>query len=145
MKKLLIVLVIAAVAVGAYLVLKPKMSGEPSASPTPSTGGTPAATVSRSPVTSPGAGANPSPKTYQVFIESSTYSTASLTVKRGDKVMFSNRASQPQDVIADNGAFSSGDISGGGNWTLDTTNLAAGTYAYHSSKQPNMEAILIVQ
>lgn len=80
-----------------------------------------------------------------VGIQGFAFSPKSLTVKKGAKIVFTNSDSPPHTVTADGGAFDSGTIQPGGTYALDTSTLAAGTYAFHCAIHPMMHGTLIVQ
>lgn len=90
-------------------------------------------------------GASAGLKTVAVSIQNFAFSQATLTVKKGDKVTFTNKDSAPHTATADAGAFTSGNLNMNQSFTIDTSTLAAGTYAYHCAVHPNMKATLIVE
>ena len=84
-------------------------------------------------------------KVYTVNIQGFSFAQASLTVKKGDKVTFTNKDSVGHTVTADGGAFNSSLLLQGQTYTVDTANLAAGTYTYYCAPHPNMKGTIIVQ
>jgi plastocyanin len=78
-----------------------------------------------------------------VTIESNSFNPASLTIKVGETVTWTNKDSYAHTVTSDNGAFDSGNIASGStfSFTFDT----AGTYSYHCSIHTSMTAKIIVQ
>jgi amicyanin len=77
-------------------------------------------------------------------IKDFAFSPSSLTIKVGDKVTWTNQDSAPHTVTADSrGEFDSGRLSQGDtfSYTFDT----AGTFDYHCSIHPFMQATVIVQ
>jgi len=48
-------------------------------------------------------------------------------------------------VTADAGAFDSGILNQNGSYTLDTKDLAPGSYPYHCTPHPNMTGTIIVK
>jgi plastocyanin len=85
------------------------------------------------------------PKTVAVTIKDFAFGTATVTVKKGDRVVWTQMDSAPHTVTADNKAFASALLSSGQSFTLDTSTLAAGTYPYHCEPHPFMTATLVVQ
>lgn len=84
-------------------------------------------------------------KTSAVSIENFAFSERTLSVKRGEKITFTNRDAVPHTTTADDGAWDSGTISPNETVTMDTSKLTPGTYAYHCKTHPTMTATLIVQ
>ena len=80
-----------------------------------------------------------------VAIQNFAFAQTTLTVKKGDKVMFTNKDTVAHTATADGGAWDSGLLSTGQSFTLDASKLAPGTYAYHCTPHPNMKATIIVQ
>jgi plastocyanin len=85
---------------------------------------------------SPGAG-------NAVTIAGFAFSPASLTVKVGDAVTWTNNDSTTHTVTADDGSFSSGDVAPGA--TFSFTFKKAGSFGYHCSIHPSMTATVVVQ
>lgn len=83
--------------------------------------------------------------TYDVAIQNFAFSQKTLTVKKGDKITFTQKDSVAHNVTADGGAFKSPLLQLNQSWTLDTSTLATGTYAYHCGPHPGMTATLVVQ
>ena len=73
------------------------------------------------------------------------YSPAQITVIIGvnNTVAWTNHDSIVHDVIANNGAFNSGDIAP--NTAFVFTFTQAGTYTYYCSYHPNMAGIVVVR
>lgn len=102
-----------------------------------------------------GAGVNvnlnvqPSPLPKNILVSASiqnfAYAPATITVKKGDKITFTNKDSVAHTVTADGGAFSSALLNQNQQFTLDTSNLAVGTYGYYCEPHPNMKGTIIVQ
>ena len=78
-----------------------------------------------------------------VTIQNMAFSPASLTVKVGDKVTWTNQDSVGHSATADDNSFDTGVIAQGqsGSNTFSKT----GTYTYHCSIHPKMKATIIVQ
>ena len=84
-------------------------------------------------------------KTVPISIKNYTYSQTSIRVNKGDKIVFTNNDAAPHTVTADAGAFASASLSNGQSYTLDTSPLAAGSYAFHCAVHPMMTGTVIVQ
>jgi plastocyanin len=78
-----------------------------------------------------------------VTIMSFAFSPASLTVKTGTKVTWTNKDAVTHTVTADQGAFNSGLLSPGNSFSFTFTQ--AGTYSYHCNIHHSMTATIIVQ
>jgi plastocyanin len=78
-----------------------------------------------------------------VTIASFAFGPASLTVKVGTTVTWTNNDSVTHTVTADAGAFASGPLAPGQSFQF--TFRKAGTYTYHCSIHPTMTATIIVQ
>ncbi len=78
-----------------------------------------------------------------ITIQNMAFSPASLTVKVGDKVIWTNQDSVGHSATADDSSFDTGVIAQGqsGSFTFSK----AGTYTYHCSVHPSMKATIIVQ
>src|ERR1035437_9424802 len=77
-----------------------------------------------------------------VTIQNMAFSPASLAVKVGDKLTWTNQDSVGHSATADDNSFDTGVIAQGqsGSNTFSIT----GTYTYHCSVHPNMKATIIV-
>ena len=91
-----------------------------------------------------GAGALAAEKsaTHTVVIEAVKYEPETLTVKRGDTIVWVNNDPFPHTVTA-KGAFDSHDIAAGKSWKY--TPRKAGEYAYICTLHPNMKGTLKVE
>lgn len=78
-----------------------------------------------------------------VTIQNMAFSPASLTVKVGDQVTWTNQDSVGHSATADDSSFDTG-ILGQGESKIITFSKA-GTYAYHCSVHPSMKATITVQ
>lgn len=78
-----------------------------------------------------------------VYIQNFAFNPTSLTVKAGTTVTWVNKDSTTHTVISDNGAFPSGDLNPGSNYTY--TFNKTGTYPYHCSIHPSMTGTVTVQ
>jgi plastocyanin len=97
----------------------------------------PAATGGGSPTTATPAGGN------AVAISGNAFSPASLTVKVGDTITWTNNDSVSHTVTADDRSFDSGSLAQGASFSF--TYQKAGTYTYHCSIHPSMTATVVVQ
>ena len=79
----------------------------------------------------------------EVTISNFTFSPASLTVKVGDSVTWTNQDSMGHSVTADDSSFDTGVFSNGESKTV--TFSKAGTYSYHCSIHPSMHGTIVVQ
>lgn len=79
----------------------------------------------------------------QVTIKGFAFDPATITVKVGDSVTWTNQDSTNHTVTADNGEFKSSDIAQGATFTFKFDK--AGTVTYHCSIHPTMKATVVVQ
>ncbi len=78
-----------------------------------------------------------------IKISNFAFDPATMTVKVGDKVTWTNEDSATHTVVSDDGkTFQSGGINTGATYSFTFT--AAGTFAYHCSVHPQMTAKIIV-
>lgn len=80
-----------------------------------------------------------------ITIEDFAFSPATISVKKGTKVSWTNKDEVKHDVTPDSGnaVFQGSELLGKGesySWTFDTV----GTYTYHCSPHPNMKASVVV-
>jgi plastocyanin len=78
-------------------------------------------------------------------IVAADFSLTDLTVAPGEEIVLDNTGSAPHTATADDGAFDTGQVSGG-----DTSDPVAapdepGTYAFHCEVHPSMTATLTVE
>jgi plastocyanin len=78
-----------------------------------------------------------------ITIQGFAFSPATLTVKVGDKVTWTNQDSVGHSATADDNSFDTGVLAQGQSGSI--TFSKAGTYTYHCSVHPNMKATIIVQ
>ena len=81
--------------------------------------------------------------TYVITIESMRFNPASLTIKRGDRVVWENRDLFPHTASADTNAFDSDDLQAQASWAWVAEK--PGDYAYRCTYHPTMTARLIVR
>jgi plastocyanin len=87
--------------------------------------------------------AEPKTKTHTVVIENMQSTPATLTVEKGDRVVWVNKDLFPHTVTADNKAFDSKNIAPNASWTYVATK--PGEYPYGCTLHPTMHAKLIVK
>lgn len=80
--------------------------------------------------------------THTIRIEGMQYVPATLTVKRGDKVVWDNKDVVPHTATA-KGVFDSGHIAVDRSWSQ--VMKKAGRYDYVCTFHPGMKAVLVVQ
>ncbi len=102
------------------------------------TGGTGTTTAQSTPSTSGGAGGGA-----EVVMKNLAFTPASVTIKVGESVTWTNEDSTNHTVVADNGEFTSDQLANGA--TFSFTFDKAGTYLYHCSIHPSMKGTVIVQ
>jgi plastocyanin len=78
-----------------------------------------------------------------VTIQNFAFSPASLTVKKGESVTWTNEDSAPHQIVSDNGKFQGPSFSKGQTYSFAFND--AGTFPYHCSIHPMMKATIIVQ
>lgn len=78
-----------------------------------------------------------------VQITNMSFAPATLTVKVGDTVTWTNQDSVSHSATAGDATFNTGLLSQGKSGTVTFTK--AGTYAYHCSAHPSMTGTIIVQ
>lgn len=71
--------------------------------------------------------------------------SAAVTVKKGDKIVFTNKDSAPHTVTTKGTGWDSGTLSKDKSFTLDTSTLAPGTYEYICNFHPSMKGTVVVQ
>lgn len=81
--------------------------------------------------------------TNTVTIQNYAFSPATITVKVGDTVTWTNNDSAPHSATADDGSFDTGTFSQGQSKSI--TFKKAGTFTYHCSVHPYMKGTVIVQ
>jgi plastocyanin len=81
--------------------------------------------------------------TNEVTIQNFSFSPATLTIKVGEAVTWTNQDSVEHSATADDGSFDTGSLATGqsGSFTFTTP----GTYAYHCGIHPTMKAEIIVK
>lgn len=149
MKKIIIgIIVVVVVAGGIYWFVQSQNSpgstslygttNTPPPTPAPITNPSPAPAPAPAPAPTP----VPAPATYNVTIQNFTFSPASLTVKKGDIVIWTNKDPMGHTVTGNNGSPSSQVLSTNG--TYSYTFNSVGTFAYHCSIHPSMMGTVTV-
>jgi plastocyanin len=83
------------------------------------------------------------PKTYVVAIEGMRFNPPTLTVQRGDRVVWTNKDLVPHTASANAKVFDSHSIAANASWTYLPDK--PGSYPYACSFHPTMQAVLIVR
>jgi len=88
-------------------------------------------------------GMNAPAQAIDVTIKNMAFNPAQITVSAGTTVRWTNQDSITHTVTADNGQFSSGNLTSGDSYQFTFT--TPGTYAYHCSIHPNMKGTVVVK
>jgi plastocyanin len=104
-----------------------------------SCGGSTASTTVSTPGTTAGGGAGGA----QVVMKNTAFDPATVTIKAGESVTWTNQDSMNHTVVADNGEFKSSDLGQGAIFSFKFDK--AGTYPYNCSIHPSMKATVVVQ
>jgi plastocyanin len=83
------------------------------------------------------------PAANSITIANFAFSPASITVKVGTTVTWTNKDSTAHTVTSDSGVFDSGNLAVNANYSYAFSK--AGTFAYHCAIHQNMKATVIVQ
>lgn len=143
MNKIIIaIVVVAVVLVGGYFLLhgNPKGISNPVSAPTnlPTQTSQPSPTPTPTPTTSASA-----PKTWTVAIQDFAFHQPSLTIKKGDTVIWTNKDSAPHTVTVDSdGGPASPTLNTNGTYSFIFN--TAGTFSYHCSFHPSMHGAVVV-
>lgn len=138
MKKLLVI-------VAAIALMGQGCFSSPAPMPESSEQNMPPQATTPTPPSKPAPAPAPQTSTYNVAIKNFAYAPATITVKKGDKIIFKNDDTMGHTVTSDSGKFDSGNLGQGASFTLDTKNLAPGSYPYHCTPHPFMTATIIVK
>ncbi|MBS0612260.1 MAG: cupredoxin family copper-binding protein [Proteobacteria bacterium] len=90
-----------------------------------------------------GAGQTAAAATHVVRVENMQFTPSSLTVRRGDRIVWVNKDLFPHTVTSDTKAFDSHDIPPSASWTYRADR--PGEYAYSCAYHPTMKAKIIVR
>jgi plastocyanin len=82
-------------------------------------------------------------KTVGVQIQSTGFNPATVTVRAGDVVRWTNTDTSRHQVVADNGSFKSPVLQPNDSWTYQVA--APGTYGYHGGINPALKGKLVVK
>lgn len=145
MNKIIVIAIVVVIALGAVyfaitknLWTNPKTTAYPSSTPTPHE--TPVGeSVSPTPSKSPAA--SPSPVIHSVNIKNFSFVQASVIVKKGDTVVWTNEDSASHTVTGD-GSLSSPTMNTNGTYSFTFNNT--GTFSYHCGFHPSMTGTIIV-
>jgi plastocyanin len=113
-------------------IVTPKATTPPATTPPPTTTTQPA-------TTSP----PPSPQTYAVTISNFSFSPATITIKVGSTVTWTNKDGTTHTVTSNSGVFDSGNLAP--NATFSYTFNSAGSFSYHCSIHTYMTGTIVVQ
>jgi plastocyanin len=80
--------------------------------------------------------------THAISIEAMQFGPASLTIRRGERIRWTNKDPFPHTVTAQGGTFDSGEIQPDKSWTF--TARKAGQFPYVCKLHPTMQGTLIV-
>jgi plastocyanin len=80
--------------------------------------------------------------TKAVTITATAFKPASITIKTGDAIKWTNKDTKAHQVVANNGAFASPTIAAGRTWTR--TFNTAGTFKYHDALHPALTGKVVV-
>ena len=83
-------------------------------------------------------------KTYNIEIENFAFSPATLRIKKGDKVVWTNKDSARHTVTSDSGGELGSELLGKGE-SYSKTFTETGTYEYHCTPHLYMKAKIIVE
>ncbi len=83
--------------------------------------------------------------TIRASIQGFAFTPATITAKKGDQIVFTNNDGVSHTVTADDGTFASGQLGQGQSFTLDTSTVASGSYAFHCSNHPSMTGTVVVE
>lgn len=82
-------------------------------------------------------------QTVEVTIKDLKFAPASITIKPGDTVTWTNRDNRDHAIVAEDGSFKSGNLSSGKNFSF--TFKKAGTFNYGCAYHPRMKGMVIVK
>jgi plastocyanin len=83
----------------------------------------------------------PVPQTYNINIQNFSFNPGTLTINKGDTVIWTNNDSAPHQIKS--ATFNSNTLSNGGTFSFTFTD--AGTYNYSCAIHPSMTGSIIVQ
>lgn len=109
----------------------------------PSASAASSASASTAPSASSSAGGSTTSAANAVQIKGFAFNPATITVKVGTSVTWTNGDNVNHTVTDDKGAFDSGAVASGS--TFSQTFKTAGTFTYHCKIHPSMTATVVVQ
>lgn len=116
----------------------------PTPAPTPTEAPTPIPPQAPTPAPMPTPAPSPvSGATHKITIQNFAFSSYSITIKKGDTVVWTNQDSMAHTVTGNNGGPKSASISPGQSYSYTFTKT--GTFAYHCTIHPTMVGIVTVQ
>lgn len=129
-KLILIILAVVLVGAGAYFFMSQQQQQKQSSTNEP--------VVTQAPTTQ-----EQTESSTEVTIENFSYSPATITIKAGDTVTWTNNDSVAHTATADDESFDTGLLEKGQSTsvTFDTP----GTYTYHCTPHPNMKGTVVVE
>ena len=130
-------LIVLAILVLTVLMVAPSCSGYGGYGTTPAPSSTPTSTPQ------PGATPAPIPASATVDLSNFSFSPATLTVKVGDTVAWTNKDPVAHTVTSDSGLFNSGDLAPSATFSFTFSN--AGTFTYHCAIHTYMKGTIVVQ
>jgi plastocyanin len=83
------------------------------------------------------------PKAHSVSMKDLQYSPASLKIKAGNTVVWTNSDTHDHTVVASDNSFKSGNIRTGGTYSHEFAK--PGTYTYSCSYHPRMKGTIVVE
>lgn len=95
------------------------------------------------PVAAAGEKPSAAPATHVVRVENMQFNPPSLSVRRGDRIVWVNKDLFPHTVTSDTKAFDSRDIAPSASWTYRADR--PGEYAYSCAYHPTMKAQITVR
>lgn len=79
----------------------------------------------------------------QVVMKGFAFDPASVTIKAGQSVTWTNEDSATHTVVGDNNEFESGNLANGADFSFAFEK--AGTYTYHCGVHPSMKGTVVVE
>ncbi len=151
-KFIIVVVVVLVLAGGVYFIANrdnssgtPQTSNPPSPSPVatppaspPASSPTPTPTPNPTPTPTPAT----SPTTHKISIQNFAFDQSSITVKKGDTIVWTNKDSAPHTVTGDLGTLVSQTLNTNGTYSF--TFNTVGTVSYHCAFHPSMKATVVV-
>ncbi len=77
-----------------------------------------------------------------IAIQNFAFSPATITLKAGDSITWTNQDAAPHTATADDGSFDTGSLANGQSKSI--TFSKSGTFTYHCSVHPSMKATIVV-